>query len=300
MIVLGITLVAIIAIAGCGAAGPYNTKSDMAVMESSAARDIAPIQYTSYDGEYEETGQQESGEVRERKLIENISMTLVVVDVPTAFQTIREITLEMSGFVEDSRNWQANQTQRGYLTVRIPTERLAQAVKGIESLGEVSDSHTNTQDVTERYFDREARLRNLEKQEERYLEILSEAKTTEDILNVERELVRIREQIEVLKGQLTYMDHQVQYATIHIQLQEEKTISEYARPSFKKAFDASGVAVQNSITIILTAMTLVIIAGGYVLPLSPVIILVGYMIYRKLYSKRNKVSNGIDEIKDKN
>ncbi|OEF95714.1 DUF4349 domain-containing protein [Desulfuribacillus alkaliarsenatis] len=299
-----IILLLIISFAGmlllaCSAGAPYSPKGDMATQESAPAPmatydsgSTPSMELTSTSNRVNTQNRNEQTEVvNDRKLIQTVHITLEVENVVGVLRYITDSTNQMNGFVQDSRSWQSNSAQHGYITIRIPAERLPQAVQEIEGLGELKDSQTNTLDVTEQYFDREARLRNLERQEERYLDILADASTTEDVLNVERELVRVREHIEVLKGQLTYMEHQISYSTITIQLQERKSITEYSKPSFATAFESAGQAVQNSINMILTFITWIIIAGGYMLPITPLILLGLYIFYRKVYSRRKNDSS---------
>ena len=79
-----------------------------------------------------------------------------------------------------------------------------------------------TQDVTKAYFDTDARMRNAKRMEERLLEML-EKKTgkVSDLLEVEKELARVRESIEQMQGELKYYDALVQYATVTISLAEK-------------------------------------------------------------------------------
>lgn len=295
LLILGIVL--LLAVTACGSA--KNMSEDSAA-PSPGSVSSKEMENKAYDASFTTTSDnaslyndvaQEQGLV-DRKLIQNVNLTLQVEDVNMASQKIRMITEQNRGFIQDSRVWDGSQSRLGYMTVRIPSEKLSQVQQEIEALGNVKDVHTGSQDVTEEYVDREARLRNLQRQEDRYLEILAGAKTTEDVLRVEKELVRVREQIEILTGQLKFLDHQVNYATIYIQLQETKGIAEVTKPSFAKAIESAKTATQNSINMILTAITMLIIAGGYLLPLIPVIVLVGYVYYR--WNRKRKSSRKYD------
>jgi hypothetical protein len=286
-------------VTGCGANSiVQKSTSNESISADMAAPAPAPMaaqeEYKrDNDGNYNSTGEVGKG-ASERKMIETVHVTLVVDNVFEVVETITALSEQLNGFIQESRTWEGSEAKHGYLTARIPAERLPEALIELETLGTVRDKQRNGQDVTEQYFDREARLRNLEAQEERYLEILAEAKTTEDVINVERELVRVREQIEVYMGQLKYLDHQISLATLNIQLEEQKTINEIEKPSFIKAFDAAKVATKNSINMILTAISGLIIAIGYLIPLTPIIILAAYIYYRKVNSRRKNSSKAKD------
>jgi hypothetical protein len=74
--------------------------------------------------------------------------------------------------------------------------------------GEVEYSNTDTTDVTAEYVDLESRLNNLKAVETQLLEIMETADTVEDTLAVYTELSDTRTEIEVLEGQIRYLDNQ--------------------------------------------------------------------------------------------
>jgi hypothetical protein len=76
--------------------------------------------------------------------------------------------------------------------------------------------------VTKNYFDTDARLRNAKRMEERLLEMLQKnTGKVSDLLQVEKELGRVREEIEKMQGELKYYDALVQFATVSISLAEK-------------------------------------------------------------------------------
>ncbi|NPA46309.1 MAG: DUF4349 domain-containing protein [Chlorobi bacterium] len=114
--------------------------------------------------------------------------------------------------------------------VRVPSDKAEAFVEDIRRAEEweVVRSNLNVRDVTDSYMDMQTRLRNLRKLEERYTEMLKTAKTTADMITVEKELNRIRTQIERLEGQMARMKNRVDYTRVHIFLHEDIM----AMPSF--------------------------------------------------------------------
>ena len=96
-----------------------------------------------------------------------------------------------------------------------------------------------TDDVTKAYFDTDARMKNLQLEEARLQQIL-DLKTgrLSDVLAVERELARVRQQIEEMQGTLKYYDTMVQYATVSIAL-SEKDLNQTAQYLLKQRVDLS-------------------------------------------------------------
>lgn len=76
----------------------------------------------------------------------------------------------------------------------------------------------SSQDVTEQYIDLEARMNAKKNLEKRYLEILSKASKVSEILEIEKQLAIIREEIESKEGQLKYLKSQIAMSTINIEM----------------------------------------------------------------------------------
>jgi hypothetical protein len=92
----------------------------------------------------------------------------------------------------------------------------------LRGLGELKNQALTTEDVTKTYFDTESRMKNARLMEQRLIEILkTKSKDVADLLEVEKELGRVREEIETMQGELKFMDSQVSFATVTIQLSEK-------------------------------------------------------------------------------
>jgi hypothetical protein len=81
---------------------------------------------------------------------------------------------------------------------------------------------TDTNDVTKQYVDMSARLKNYHAEEAQYVAILKQAKTVKDTLAVSEQLSEVRAQIEQLQGELNYLAHQVEMASITVELRPEE------------------------------------------------------------------------------
>jgi predicted nuclease with TOPRIM domain len=79
-----------------------------------------------------------------------------------------------------------------------------------------------SEDVTEQYIDLKARLENAQREEKILLDFLNKATNVKDMLEIEKELSRIREQIEYYTGQLKYLESRIDYSTITIELSEPR------------------------------------------------------------------------------
>jgi hypothetical protein len=152
-----------------------------------------------------------------RKIIYNAWISLEVQDVDGALGQLQAIAEEFGGYVAHM-SVSKREVKTGSVTLRVPQADFYGVIERIERLGEVKDKNVKSEDVTERYIDLKARLENAQREEQRLLEFLEKAQNVDDLLNIERELSRVREKIEVYTGQLRYLESRVDYATITVTL----------------------------------------------------------------------------------
>ena len=158
----------------------------------------------------------------ERKIIYNVNLHLIVRDTEETFAEVQQLTQEMGGFVADSNVWRSEGHRRATITVRVPVNTLEDALKQFRALAlDVENEVVDSQDVTADYVDLEARLTNEQRTETELQELLetrSELGKTEDILEVHRELSRVRAEIESIQGRMRYLDNLSDMATVQITL----------------------------------------------------------------------------------
>jgi hypothetical protein len=162
-------------------------------------------------------------ELANRKLIRNATVELEIVSFDDAVQKITAFANEDRGYVATtSSEKQANGKLRGQVVVKVLPENLDRLLQKLRGLGELKNQTLGTEDVTRAYFDTDARLKNAHVMEQRLIDMLN-TKTgkVSDLLQVEKELGRVREEIEKMQGDLKYWDSQVQFATVTISLAEK-------------------------------------------------------------------------------
>jgi len=162
-------------------------------------------------------------EVVNRKLIRNATVELEIASFDNAVQKITAFANEEHGYVAttDSEK-QANGKLRGQVAVKVLPENLDRFLQKIRSLGELKNQTLGTEDVTKAYFDTDARLKNAHVMEQRLIDMLkTKTGKVSDLLQVEKELGRVREEIEKMQGDLKYWDSQVQFATVTMSLAEK-------------------------------------------------------------------------------
>ncbi len=178
--------------------------------------------------------------VDNRKLVRNAALDLEVKNYDSALDSITAIAAGNSGYVATKNSARlANGKMSGTIVLKVLPDRLDAALLQIRGLGELKNQSLSTRDVTKEYFDTDARLRNARKMEDRLLDLLGTMKgKISELLQVEKELARVREQIEQMQGELKVYDSLVQYATITISLRE-KDLNEAAAYLLKENVNLS-------------------------------------------------------------
>lgn len=161
----------------------------------------------------------------DRLVIKNANLSLVVDDTTASVEAISRMAESMGGFVVALNTFEtyygpnAQLAQQANLTIRVPSEKLNEALSQIKGMAaEVKSETISGQDVTSEYTDLRSRLTNLEAAEKQLQSIMEEATKTEDVLAVYNQLVYTREQIEVIKGQMKYYEESAALSAISLEL----------------------------------------------------------------------------------
>ena len=147
-----------------------------------------------------------------RMVISNVHLDLQVENVDTANVALSSLATAYSGYTTEMGNERT--------VLRVKSEMLDKVLLEIGEIGKIKDQVASGVDVTDEYFDHQIRLENAEKTRNRYLELLDIAKTVDEIIKIEKELERLNETIDLIKGRMNRLSHLSEYATIHINLTE--------------------------------------------------------------------------------
>lgn len=180
-----------------------------------------------------------------RKIIYTGSVALRTDDLDAAEKKLDAMVKQFNGYLGSaSRSGTKGSQRSGSWTIRIPSTGYGSFVKAISTIGELESSSQEAQDVSEEFYDVQARLKNKKVEEARLVELLQKAtgKLTE-VLQVEKEISRIREEIEQIEGRLRFLTNQTDLSTITVTINEVKEFRPAGPPSLstdvKRAFTES-------------------------------------------------------------
>ena len=135
---------------------------------------------------------------------------------------------EFGGYIQSSQIYGNGMDSTGYrsasLTLRIPQSNLDTFVSGVSENATVVRKTENAENVTLQYADTEARLKSLQIEQERFLELLEKADTVENILVLEQHLTELRYEIESYASTLKIYDNRVSYSTVTLYITEVNRI----------------------------------------------------------------------------
>jgi hypothetical protein len=230
----------------------------------------------------------------DQRIIKNGDLDLKVSSLDDSTEKINQIALGNGGELFSSNSYRnADNSRSGYLTVKVPVngfEKTISEIKKIASL--VVRESISGQDVTEEFTDLQAQLKNKQAEEQQFQTIMGQAQKIQDILDVTRELSRVRGEIESLQGRIKFMTQQTDKATISVSLTEDKniTVSDSWRP-LQVAKDAVNTLIKKiqgfGNFVIILIVTVIPIAILYLL-LIWLLFLAGKKIYLKIMEKRAK------------
>lgn len=176
----------------------------------------------------DETGNTASSSVdaaqQERLVIKNADLSITVDDPEAKIAAIANLAASMGGYVVSSNIYQsyANngaQVPEGNITIRVPAKSLNDALEEIKAdAEEINNETVSGEDVTDQYVDLQSRLKAKKAAEKKLLEIMEQANTTEDTLNVYAQLQVIQSDIEVLTGQINYYERSAAMSSITVSI----------------------------------------------------------------------------------
>ena len=188
-------------------------------------------------GVYTETASSaERVDLSQQKLIKTANIQAETSDLDALLTKVEERIAALGGYVESSelKNMARtdSETRRVNMTVRIPAERLEEFVEHVEGESNVIASSEKQEDVTLQYTDNESRLKALQTEHNRLLALMEQAQTMEDILTIEARVTEVLYEIESMTAQLRKMDDQVSYATVTLQIEETRILTQTAELGF--------------------------------------------------------------------
>ena len=167
----------------------------------------------------------------DQKLVKTLRMETETEDLEALLPQITQKIADLGGYVENQEvyngsNYASYRTRNASLTVRIPAENLGRFTEDVKGVSNVVSYSESTENVTLTYVSTESRVKALEVEQDRLLELLAKAENMADLLEIEARLTDVRYELERYTSQLRVLANQVDYATIHLTIRQVKVYTE--------------------------------------------------------------------------
>lgn len=219
--------------------------------------------------------------VQEQKIIKTGNLRFQSKDLDKTHSKVKQLVSRYNGILQSDRSGKGyNETFRD-LTIRIPAEHFHILIDSIsQGVAYFDQNDITQQDVSEEFVDLEARLKAKRELENRYLELLSQAKNVKEMLEIERELANIREEIEARQGRLNYLQNQVSYSTIHLYF--------YKTTTDKGITSSYGQKMWNAIKSGWNGISLFFLGLLHIWPFFVILLLAVFGIKKYIKRRKNK------------
>lgn len=212
--------------AGCGAS---SANKDMAMPEAAAPMEAPQKNGVMMAGSAvtADTVRQESGQ----KLIRKVNIDAETEDLEALLGSLTAQIGALDGYIENQELYNGS-SQASYryrsanLTIRIPADKLDSFVMQIKDVSNVVSYNESQEDVTLTYVSTESRIKALETEQERLLELLAQAENMSDLLEIEARLTDVRYELESVTSQLLVLANRVDYATVRLYISQVKEYTE--------------------------------------------------------------------------
>ncbi len=216
-----------------------------------------------------------------RKIVSTHSIHIEVTDFDHSFEALTAIAQRNGGYnTEVSQRKNYDQTKRARIAMKLPPKTIPETLKAVRNFGEVISEENKGDDVTEQYFDLDARLRNSKASEARLLELLKKGSgKVSDVIEVEKELTRVRGDIESMEARKRAMDRDTTMTTLVVELSEPHR----AIPAGKKLWDPIRTSLGDALEILAFSVRYAILTVIALIPWIPLFALA-------LYARRRYVA----------
>lgn len=207
---------------------PPSSSEDKLIPASSAVASPPPPNSISEKivNENKPNSSQQKTDTISKKIIKNGNMQIQVGDISKAQKQVNEIIKKNKAYIqkEEFRNTDTDESLD--ITIRVPHQNFDALINSFsDGIGSVLSKNISSDDVTEEYTDVSIKLANKKIYLEKYRDMLKNAATTKDMLEIQENIRELEDEIDVSEGRLRFIDDRVKYSTLNLGLYKEKVRS---------------------------------------------------------------------------
>ena len=292
-----LAILMLLAFAGCGASSNLKTES-----AANGSYDRAPELGYDYAVDMEYSSTQESAAENTsqtsvpqgRKWIVTVDMRAETEDLDALLEQISQRIAELNGYIEDQNIYNgSNYADRRYrhanLTIRIPADQADSFTTQVGNLSNVVSHNKRLDDVTLSYVATESRMKALQAEEARLLELMGMAENMSDLLEIEARLTDVRYELESVTSQLRVYDNLVDYATINLNIEEVQEYTPVAEETLWQRISGGFMdSLEGVGNFFVELFAFLIISLPYLALIAAVIALIVFLCKRSAKKRRAK------------
>ena len=226
--------------------------------------------------------------ISDRKISKNAQLEIKVKSLDDSMNFITNKTNSYKGYIVSSSSYAPNtdyETKTANISLRVPSDSLDQFLKEIKTYAkETIHESIFTQDITEEYIDVKAKITSMESSEQRLTKLLDKTESVKEIVEVEKELSRLRADIDSLKGRFKFIENSVVTSLVRIYMEEIPNPVSISDPSW----NTRDIAL-DAIKALSSFGQFIISVIVFIFVFTPVWILIAGLIYgTKKIRNRNK------------
>ncbi|MDO8316954.1 MAG: DUF4349 domain-containing protein, partial [Flavobacterium sp.] len=216
----------------------------------------------------------------EQKIIKEANLRFETNDLKATYNQIQNAVKSNQATIQNDTEGKDYESVFRRLIVRVPSKNFDSFLKDIsKGVAFFDNKEISSRDVTAEYIDIDARLKAKKVLESRYLELLKKANKVTEMLEIEKQLSAIREEIEAKEGQLNYMQNQVSFSTV--------TIEFYKSVAEESGVTASyGMKIWTAIKSGFNSLSSLFINLLSIWPFIIILLVAGYFIRKRFKSKK--------------
>ena len=217
-------------------------------------------------------------------------------DLTTLLTSIEQKTADLSGYVESQNQYNGSKYsgskryRNASLTLRIPAEQLDSFISQVADVSNVVSKKQTAENITLNYVATESRIKALETEQTRLLELLAQAQNMTDLLSIEKRLTQVQSELEQVTSQLRVYDNMVDYGTVYLEIQEvtEFTVDEEPSTIWGRIGTGFMESLKGIGNFFIEMFVFLVVGLPYLVPLGLLITGAIFLLRRRRKKKMNK------------
>lgn len=292
-------------LSGCGGSSSATVSKGYGAMQEAVEAPAAMMMDASANELTANSAGSSASLPENRKWIITVDMHAETDDLDTMLAALDEKIAAMQGYVENQNIYNgstyANRRYRNAnLTVRVPADTVETFTQEVSGIANVVRNQVSKEDVTLRYVDTESRKLALEAEQKRLMELLEQAETMSDLLEIEARLTEVRYQLESTASQLRTYDNQIDYATIYLYIEEvqeytpivEKTVWQRITEGFADSLESLSESLVDLFVWLIVSSPFILVYGGILIGIFLLVRMVRKKAPKKSVFKKNRNHSG--------